>query len=358
MNIKDKFALWIVGAILFCLFIYMVSSILLPFIVAVITAYFLDPVTKKIEKLGLSRTAATFTITILFFAIFIILSIILVPLFYDQFTSMIQKIPTYVHLYNEEILPYFSTILEKFDPESIDSARQSVREASSYILNFAGKVIIDIWSSGIAIVNLLSLLFVTPIVTFYILRDWHHIIDKLSNLIPPKHSKIVGQLVGQIDVTLSAYIRGQTNVCLILGIFYAAALTLAGLEFGFVIGLSTGILSLIPYVGLLFGFVVAMVIAVFQFSNSLDIGIIALIFITGQIIEGNFITPKLVGDKVGLHPVWIIFCMLAGATMFGFIGLLLAIPTTAIIGVLTRFLIYQYLNSSFYLEQKNMVQKN
>ena len=202
--------------------------------------------------------------------------------------------------------------------------------------------------STLAVVNVLLLIFITPIVTFYILLDWHKITNKVESWFPKAHTKTIKEQLSYVDTALSGYIRGQTNVCLLLGAFYAVGLSLAGLDFGLFIGLATGILSFIPYVGILFGVTIGMMVALFQFGDSIHLLLVFAIFVVGQFIEGNFITPKLVGDKVGLHPVWIIFGMLSGAALFDFVGVLLAVPVTAVLGVIVRFAMKKYLSSPIY----------
>jgi predicted PurR-regulated permease PerM len=348
MTLKDKLIFWLVGFALLGAFLYMISGILLPFIVALMVAYFLDPAADKLEELGLSRGVATFTITISFFLIIALAVILIAPVLYHQLLEMLQKIPSYIAMANERLLPSFSALLEQFAPDLIEKAKESASQISGYVLSFITTIVSNVWKSGLAVVNILSLLFVTPIVAFYMLRDWDNLLERIKGWLPAGSKEVIIQQAKEVDKTLSGYIRGQTNVCLILGAFYATGLSLAGLEFGFVIGLLTGILSFIPYVGLLVGFVLGIVIAIFQFGDVLNVAIVATIFIVGQVIEGNFITPKLVGDKVGLHPVWIIFGMMAGASMFGFIGILVAIPVTAVIGVFVRFSLAQYLKIPFY----------
>jgi predicted PurR-regulated permease PerM len=348
MTLKDKLIFWLVGFALVGAFLYMISGILLPFIVALMVAYFLDPAADKLEELGLSRGMATLTITVSFFLLVVLAGMLIAPVLYHQLLDMLQKIPNYINMFNERLLPSFSAFFEQFAPDLIAKAEQSASQISGYILSFITTIMSNLWKSGLAIVNILSLLFVTPIVAFYMLRDWDNLLEKIKGWLPADSKKVIIEQAKEVDKTLSGYIRGQTNVCLILGVFYATGLSLAGLEFGFVIGLVTGILSFIPYVGLLVGFVLGIVIAILQFGDVFNVAIVAGIFIVGQVIEGNFITPKLVGDKVGLHPVWIIFGMMAGASMFGFIGILVAIPVTAVIGVFVRFSITQYLKSPFY----------
>lgn len=352
MTQRDKLLFWGIGAGLFFFFVAMVSDILLPFVVALIVAYFLDPAADKMEKWGASRTVATTAIIILFFVIVTLVTILLVPLFYDQFLTFIHKTPEYVALFNTKVMPAFSDVLKKIDPDALESAREAVRDVSGYVFSFVAKLLGNVWNSGLAIVNLLSLVFITPVVTFYMLRDWDNILARLKTLLPPQHAPVIMEQIGEIDKTLAGYIRGQTNVCLLLGTFYAVMLSLVGLDFALFIGMATGILSFIPYVGVLFGFVMGLSVAFFQFGDFLHISLVAAVFITGQMIEGMFVTPKLVGDKVGLHPVWIIFGMLAGASMFGFVGILLAIPVTSVIGVLVRFALSRYMESSLYLGSK------
>jgi predicted PurR-regulated permease PerM len=250
------------------------------------------------------------------------------------------------------LLPSLKNLLNSLDPDALDNAKDSLRQASGTLIGLSGTLLQNIWSSGLAVVNILSLIFVTPVVTFYILRDWDRLIAKANGLLPPAYAFTIRQQAKEIDRTLSGYIRGQTHVCLLLGIFYSIGLSLAGLEFGLFIGMATGILSFIPYVGMLFGFLTGMLMAYFQFDGSLiHLGLIASIFIIGQVLEGNVVAPKLVGDRVGLHPIWLIFGMLTGAALFGFTGILLAVPVTSVIGVLVRFAVSRYLESDLYQER-------
>ena len=351
MSLKEKLFIWLGLFIIMIAFIYAVKSILLPFVVAIIAAYFLDPAADKLEDMGLSRFVSTLTITIIFFLLVVLLSVLMMPLIYDQLVSFFNKIPEYTKYLQSEIIPKFSNILEKVDPEAVKNIQNSAGEISKYFLKISATIATEIWNSGVAILNLLSLLFITPIVTFYILRDWDIMMEKISGWLPKKHKQTVLEQIRLINITLAGYIRGQTNVCLMLGVFYAIGLMLVGLDFGLIIGLATGILSFIPYVGLLVGMTVGICVAFVQFGGLdglLSIGMVAAIFVIGQVIEGNFVSPKLVGDKVGLHPVWIMFGMLAGASLFGFVGILISVPLTAVIGVLVRFALSKYLNSNLY----------
>lgn len=361
MKWKERLLFFVGGFILLGIFMSLISTILLPFVVAVITAYFLDPVADKLEKWGLSRTMATLTIVVSFFLLLIIAGLLLVPVLYQQSVALIHEIPNYTRAIQNEVLPSISRYMNRISPESVDKAKEAISNTSGSVIEFVTTLAKNILSSGLAVVNLLSLLFVTPIVTFYVLRDWDAIVAKINGFIPPLYAPVIREQCREIDRTLSGYIRGQTNVCLILGVFYAIGLSLAGLNFGLFIGLGTGLLSFIPYVGVLFGLVIGLTVAFFQFGDWVHVGIVASVFLIGQFLEGNFVTPKLVGGRVNLHPVWVIFALLAGGALFGFTGLLLAVPVAAILGVLIRFALRKYLLSPIYsdgivLPPENVIQ--
>ena len=348
MSWKETLLFWLGGLTLFITFLVLIKSILLPFVVAIITGYFLDPVADKLESWGLSRTLATLVIVITFFALVITVSALLVPVLYNQLVTLLGKIPEYTAHFQEQVLPRITEYIGHINPESLEKAKNALSNTSGTIFSFITKFMANILQSTLAIVNLLMLLFITPIVTYYFLHDWDTIIAKINSWLPPASAPTIREQARLIDRALSGYIRGQTNVCLILGIFYAIGLSLTQLEFGLFIGLCTGLLTFIPYVGILFGIITASIVAFFQFGDALHIGLVLGVFGIGQVIEGSFITPKLVGNKVGLHPVWIIFGMLAGAALFNFLGILLAVPVTAIIAVLVRFGLKKYLGSKFY----------
>jgi len=344
MKTRDRVILYLLIVALFLFFFYSIKSILFPFVAAIIIAYFLDPVVDKIKKVGLSRTSATASIVGGFLLTIIALWILILPLLYIQTTSLIAAIPGYIDVFISTIYPKIFTLLTKngfvieSDPHSY-FGNQNIAD----IFNFSGDLALNIMSSSIFIFNILSLIFITPVLVFYMLRDWDILIDKIDHYLPVQYSKNIRNIFIEIDKTLSGYVHGQFNVCIILGIFYAVALTLSGLNFGFLIGLLTGFLSFIPYIGMLLGVVIALMVSLFQWGlDSFYIGIVALIFLAGQIVESNVLTPKLVGDRVGLHPVWIIFGLFVFGSLLGFAGVLLAMPLTAIFGVLIKFFAVQY----------------
>lgn len=216
------------------------------------------------------------------------------------------------------------------------------------MVGWLGTVLQSIVTGGVALFDVLTLLFITPIVAFYLLRDWDVMIGTIHGWLPRQHAATILDQVNEIDRTLAGFVRGQATVCLVLGLFYGVALSVFGLNFGLVVGSIAGLLSFIPYVGSLVGFVSSVGIALVQYDTWTPVVVVVVIFLVGQAVEGNFLTPKLVGDKVGLHPVWVMFALLAGGSLFGFVGVLMAVPVAAVIGVLTRFALQQYLSSSYY----------
>ncbi len=340
---KNSFYLWFILAT--ALFLYAVSDIILPFIVSLILAHFLHPIVKKMTKAKISRSYASLIIISLFLLIFASITAFIAPILYQQLTDLVANIPSYIKDFKANTLPDITYVLQKNYPEMFKQVSGKINNASSYILSLTGTILERLLTSGLNALNVLSLIFITPVVSFYILKDWEQITNTLYSLIPTNKVAIVKEQIIKIDETLSGYLRGQIAVCLILACFYVSALYLAGLNFALVIGLTTGFLTFIPFIGPIFGFTVSIIIAYVQFGDFTHIAIILGIFGFAQVLESNFITPKLVGNKVGLHPVWIIFGMLASASLLGFPGVLIALPLTATIGVIIRFIYKEYKNN-------------
>ncbi len=332
------------------LFLNEISNILLPFIIGIIIAYFLDPAAEKLEKLKFSRTSATLVILCIFIFIISLFAYIIGPVLYLQTKALIAKMPDYINGIDQITKPYLNDFYNKIGYKEGGNFGL-LKEISEFSIKFSTNIFSNIWQSSLKFINLFVLIFIAPIVTFYLLRDWNKIVVNIANLIPKKIKKETFKQFKEIDKVLSGYIRGQTNVCIILGIFYAISLTALGLNYGFLIGFLTGIFSFIPYFGVFLGMFIGVVVAIFQFNSLIQILIILSVFIIGQFIEGNFITPKLVGNKVGVHPAIIIFALLSGGSLFGFIGILFAIPAVAVIGVLIRFVIKKYLQSKYFLNK-------
>ncbi len=338
-------------ALAFLVFIFLIHTILLPFVLGIFIAYFLSPAADQLQRTGAPRSLATFMVLGGFFLGLALIIVLIAPIVATQLSGLIHAAPGYLHDFQVKYEPQMRALLG-LDPESGEDLQSNIQSTltdhSDTVLKFAAGFAAGIFQSGMAIINFFSLILITPVVAFYLLYDWHQIIARVDNLLPRAHVHTIRQQIRIIDNTLSGFVRGQLNVCLMLGTFYAIALSFTGLKFAIIIGLGTGLLVIIPYVGMFFGMSVGLGVAFFQFEDTHKLLVILSIFAVGQIIESNFVTPKLVGEKVGLHPVWIIFGMLSGAALFGFVGVLLAVPLTAVVGVLIRFAISNYLQSGYY----------
>lgn len=346
-RIKTTF-FWLICAGGMLWFLAAISSILLPFVLGMLVAYFLDPLVDRIQRLGMGRTSATALSTIVFFLLAFIFFGTLIPMIGEQLMRMLAELPAMVatisHTYQQQAQHWLSQLPAGSEVEFGSIIHDASGVLTTMLTTLAGGA----FNSGAALLNLLSLLLITPVVAFYLLRDWDSITTTFDQLLPRTHIDVIHQQLQEIDRTISGFIRGQTIVCSALALFYIIGFGLVGLKYGLLIGALTGFLIIIPYVGWAAGATVAMAVAFSQYDEAMMIGFIGGILIVGQIIEGYLLTPKLVGDEVGLHPVWLIFGMLAGATLLGFVGVLIAIPATAVIGVLIRFGIGQYLTSGYY----------
>jgi predicted PurR-regulated permease PerM len=348
MTIKERNIYWLIIILSISVFLFQVREILLPFFLGGVVAYFLNPVIYKLEKFKLSRGSSSALLTILFFLIISVLVISIVPIFYEQGTILTKKMPEYRAAFKANLFPKINKFAHKIDPVYLSKAQGSIENIMHSFVEFITGFVTNLFKSSLNILNLISLIFITPIITFYLLNDWERMINKIRLYLPVKYKEVMLGELKKIDTILSAYIRGQTLVCVSLACYYGLSLQLINLNYGFLIGCLTGMLAFIPYVGAAMGIVLAVIMAILQFGTFSKVMLVISIFIIGQVVEGNFITPKLVGDRIGVHPVLMLFAMLAGAVLFGFIGVLLAVPTAAIIGVLVRFMLAKYLKSSLY----------
>jgi predicted PurR-regulated permease PerM len=345
---RQQLIFWLAALAVFILLLWLLSAILLPFVAGLAIAYLLRPVTDRIERLGVHRVIAALFMITLVVVVFVYLILLVAPILGGQLTSFIATIPGYVgklqQLLSDQNRPWVQKLVGAgFNPEKSigDLVTQGVGWLSTFLQS--------LWSGGRALVSLFSLVVVTPVVAFYLLYDWHRMVATVDAWIPLHQRDTVHELAREIDAAISGFVRGQTAVCLVLGSFYAVALTLSGLNFGLLIGLAAGLITFIPFVGSMTGLVLGVGVAVAQFWPDYGSVLTVLgIFLGGQFVEGNLLSPKLVGKSVGLHPVWIIFALLAFGYLFGFVGLLVAVPMAATIGVLTRFALRRYLQSSLF----------
>jgi predicted PurR-regulated permease PerM len=349
INLRRQAMFWILAIVFLALFLFVFSEILLPFIAGMALAYFLDPVADRLQKIGLSRFWATIVILLAFVILLALVLVLVVPALSKQLAGLVEGIPGYISALQDLVTNFDSKWLERTLGVNAADLRAGLNSFLGQGTGFLTTLFKSIWSSGLAIINLGSLFVVTPVVAFYMLLDWDRMVAKVDSWIPRQYLETVRGIAREMDHSIAGFVRGQGTLCLILGIYYATGLTIVGLNFGLLIGLLAGLISFIPYVGSLTGLFLAVTVALVQFSpHWLWIGAVLVVFFTGQFIEGNILQPKLVGSSVGLHPVWLMFALLAFGTLFGFVGLLIAVPASAAIGVLVRFGLSRYLDSPLY----------
>ena len=349
LRAKRQITFWLIAFAAFIGFIWLFSDILLPFIAGMALAYFLDPVADRLEAMGVSRMFATTFILAVFLVFFILMLMVVVPILANQVAGFLDRLPDLVSRLQALIASTESTWLRDFIGVEGKSLQDNINGLMKEGAGWLSTVIQKIWSSGKSLINVVSLLVVTPVVAFYLLFDWDHMVERVDDLLPREHRKTIREIFADIDSAVAGFVRGQGTVCLILGLFYAITLTILGLNFGLLIGLFAGLISFIPFVGSILGFVLSVGVALVQFwPDWIPIVAVAGIFGLGQFLEGNILQPKLVGERVGLHPVWLMFALFAFGSMFGFTGMLIAVPAAAAIGVVIRFVLGQYLKSELY----------
>lgn len=341
---------WAGALLAFLLFLLAFRDILLPFVAGLALAYLLDPVADRLERLHLPRLAAVFVILAAFVVAFALVLLVLVPTLGDQFTALRESVPGYLQRLQQFVVDNLpsddKTTIFGFQVADLQS---SLTGLLSQLAQWGGGVAASLLSGGQALLSMLSLIVVTPVVAFYLLLDWDRMVAAVDGWLPRQHAPTIRALVREMDAGVSGFVRGQVSVCLILGAYYAIGLSLAGLGFGLLIGIGIGLISFIPYVGAFTGAILSVGLATAQFwPDWVSIALVAAVFVVGQFVEGNILQPKLIGGKVGLHPVWLMFALFAFASLFGFLGMLIAVPAAAAVGVVARYMLRRYLASRFY----------
>ena len=336
--------IWGLVGLGFVLVLWLLGDVLLPFVLGAALAYFLDPVADRLQRLGLGRIGATVTISLAAVLVVVLAALLVIPVLAEQTSAMVAALP--------EVSERLVTLLNTQFPSLADAdsvLRQSLRSLAETARERGGELANAVLGSARSVLDMVLLIVVVPVVTFYMLLDWDHLIARIDALLPREHAPVIRRLAGDIDRTISAFVRGMGTVCLLMGVFYAVGLMLVGLQFGLAVGLLAGLVTFIPYVGALVGGALALGIGLFQFwGDWVSLGLVAAVFVAGQALEGNVLTPKLVGGSVGLHPVWLIFALSVFGALFGFVGMLVAVPVAASIGVLARFATGLYLESALY----------
>ncbi|CAH1667230.1 AI-2E family transporter [Chelatococcus asaccharovorans] len=356
MSFQRQVGFWVTALAVAILALVLLRGILLPFVAGLALAYLLDPLANRFERMGIRRLPATIIILCMFVLLFILVLMVIVPVAANQLAAFVAKLPATVARLQQLAVDHGRPLIERLGgPGAIGDIEGSLGNIMSQGASWFAGFLQSLWSGGQALVGIFSLLVITPVVAFYLLVDWERMVNKVDSWLPRRHLATIRQLAREMDRAIAGFLRGQALVCLILGTFYAVGLSLVGLNFGVLIGLLSGILTFIPYVGSLTGLVLSGGVAIVQFWPDWTwIAATFAVFFVGQFIEGNILSPKLVGDAVGVHPVWLMFALLAFGSLFGFLGLLLAVPIAAAIGVLMRFALRQYMDSPFY-DSRRMV---
>ncbi|MFZ1416296.1 MAG: AI-2E family transporter [Defluviicoccus sp.] len=350
MTTERRFLLWLAILAVLGFLCYLLRGALTPFLVGMAVAYMLDPLADRLERAGLPRGLAAIVIVAGFLIAFVTALIILVPILSAQVTDLVGRLPEYAVLAADAIRPYVEQLKAKLARTQVQGLETIVQQQGSELMGWSGQVFSHVISGGAVILSVLGVILISPVVAFYLLRDWDRLVARINDLLPRRGGERIRTIVREIDQRLSAFVRGQVLVMLILGVWYATGLVLIGLDFGLLLGVIAGLISIIPYVGNIIGLGIGIALAAVQFGNWQGPGLVAAVFASGQILEGYVIQPKIIGDRVGLHPVWLMFAVIAGSALLGFTGALLAVPVAAVIGVLVRSAIAQYLKSPLYLD--------
>lgn len=345
---------WLAVGLLLAWLVWKLAPVLTPFVVSAALAYLFDPLTDRVEKVRfgnwqLGRTLAVVVVFTLMIGVFVLLLVVFIPMLQTQVQQLVARTPAFLEWLGSTAWPWLQQALGlqsiSLDAETItESLKQYWREASQALLSVLGTVS----QGGQAVFSFVMNLVLVPVVTFYLLRDWDRLIEGIRTMLPRRHEPLVSQLAREIDDVLGAFIRGQLIVMLALGLIYSFGLWAIGLDLAIIIGLSAGLLSIVPYLGTVVGVFAALLAATFQFQDVVHLIMVAAVFVAGQMLEGMVLTPKLVGDRIGLHPVAVIFAVLAGGQLAGFLGILLALPVAAALNVLVKHIHGEYRKSAYY----------
>lgn len=346
------FVLWAVILTAFVLFLRAVEPILLPFVLGMLVAYLMDPLVGALQRMKIGRSVATAMVTFGLFSVLAALVIWLAPILYNQLDTLLLRAPAQLHALEAGIKDQIAPLLRSLngltggnEPDAIPPDAGQIVERG---LSGAGLLVGKIFSSGAALINVVALLLITPIVCFYLIRDWPSVVRKVDGLLPLAYAPDIREQMYLINRTLAAYVRGQLVVMLLMSIFYVTGLAVTGVNFSLVLGLLAGCIIIVPYVGSIISVGLGLLVAHSQFGINHDFWMVVGVYGIGQILESQILTPKIIGDRVGLHPLWMLFGMLSGAVLLGLVGVLLAVPLTAVIGVLVKFAVKRYLNSGLY----------
>ncbi|PVB63414.1 AI-2E family transporter [Labrenzia sp. 011] len=349
MSLRRQVQFWLLSLAVFCAFLYVFSGVLLPFVAGMAVAYLLDPVCDRLERLGIGRMWATLTILLAFVFVLVLFFVLVLPVLGNQLATFLENFPELVRKLEGLLSKSLGSGLAAAAGLEAEDLQGTMSNLIGQGASFVGKLAQSLWSGGQALLSILSLFVITPVVAFYLLLDWDRMVERIDSWLPREHLAEIRELAREMDAAVAGFVRGQVSVCLILGAFYAVSLAAVGLNFGLLIGMGAGLVSFIPFVGAGLGLVLSVGVALVQFWPDWPwIVAVAAVFAVGQFLEGNILQPKLVGESTGLHPVTLMFALFAFGYLFGFVGMLIAVPAAAMIGVLARFALRQYLASPVY----------
>ena len=345
----DKIIFWSILTGICIIFLVLISNILAPFFIAFILAYILQPLIDNSRlRSKFPRNVLAYTVFAIFLSIFILGIVIVLPLMYQQISSLITKVPVYKNYLQTELVPVFIAKMQSVDPLLGDKIKDSIQNIINSTFTVIALLLNNIWGYTMATINIGMIILLVPIILFYFLKDWPQMVGLIENLLPLKGKHKIREVLSSINELLSAYIRGQLNVCLLLSSYYGIGLSIIGVDLGLLLGMLSGFLIIIPFIGLLIAFMLSIIIGCFTFGISIKLTYIVILYIVGYIIENTIVTPKIIGDKIGLHPLWIMFSVFASGSLCGFIGIFFAIPIAGIIKVLLTFAIDFYKSSKIY----------
>jgi predicted PurR-regulated permease PerM len=349
MRVERQVLFWLSAAIVLVLLVALLRGVILPFVAGIVIAYFLNPAADRLTRWGLPRGVAATLIVAAFACAIVVGLIFLVPLVVTQAQQFVAALPDELARLRALIETWARSQLGSHYPvveAALDRSSQTITENMA---NLAGYVAGSLWNQGRALLSFLAVILVAPLVVFYVLIDWHPMLAKIDSWLPRAHAPTIRRLAAEVNDAVSAFIRGQGTVCLVLAAYYAVSLGTMGLRYGLLVGLATGLMSFVPFVGWALGFITATIIAIVQFwPEPLPIFTVVAIFVFAQVLDAGFLSPNIVGSKIGLHPVWLIFSLFVFSYLFGFVGVLVAVPIAAAIGVLVRFALKIYLASPVY----------
>ena len=347
----QRIALVVGLLVAFWLVLHLFASVLAPFVAAAVIAYALDPPTSYLTRIGMPRGVAALLMILALLLALLLFILLLYPLILAQIGTFVGRIPQYVQLLQHWARHVIDDLQQNFGSDVVnDKLRDLVSSQAGTMLSVAASTLTSLVTGGWAIFNVLTLAVVTPVVGFYMLRDWQKVIRRVDSWLPRRYADVIRAQAREVDRILSAWVRGQAMCCVLLALYYALALTVAGLDLGLIVGLAAGLLSFIPYVGSITGGVTAIGLALAQFPQWRGVFVVIGVLVMGQILEGYVIYPRFLGDRVELPAAWVIFALFAGGAAFGFLGVMLAVPVAATIGVLCRFWLRRYMRSQLYLD--------